>query len=154
LNTEGCCEPYAACDNGISISTRDCKLEPSGPSLRPTLRPRPRVLGEVFATRSLGYNAMTPYHVMSYQHLHFWYLLQRKTKFNHLGILLNSCCTLKQTNLVQWGGKSIKLSFSCIQAFRHFVELLVRTENTVNKWGGKSIKLSFLYLRIQPILLM
>jgi len=30
---------------------------------------------------------MTPYHVVSYQHLHCTYLLQRKTKFTHSGIL-------------------------------------------------------------------
>ena len=41
---------------------------------------------------------MTPYHVVSYQHLHYLYLylLQRKTKFTHSGILSNTWSTLKQ----------------------------------------------------------
>jgi hypothetical protein len=39
---------------------------------------------------------MTSYHVVSYQHLHYPYLQQRKTKFTHSGILLNTWSTLKQ----------------------------------------------------------
>jgi len=78
-------------------------------------------------------HAMTPLHDVSYQHLHYSYLQQRKQNFNHSGILSNRWSLFKQTDFDQFNYINKPYTFSaCNQqkiAFTLYIQTLIHIES-------------------------